>query len=218
MTNVPAIYAFVNGDVVDALDPGTIYPEISKYDVEQFLRRVRVLRDIRSHPRDPAPIELALAMARGELKSGRARGIVGALSLYNGVLEAEPGNAEADSGLRLVLRELDKFPERASIVSRDASSSSAGTRQSETAKDSSPALDRLAALIGLPTVKREIASLANLLKVQALRRERGMPASPVSLHIVVHGSTGDGQDDGGSVAGDNLSRSWSPQKRASYRG
>lgn len=56
-----------------------------------------------------------------------------------------------------------------------------------------PALDRLAALTGLAAVKHEIASIANLLRIQALRRERGMPVSPVSLHMVFTGRPGTGK-------------------------
>jgi thiol-disulfide isomerase/thioredoxin len=56
-----------------------------------------------------------------------------------------------------------------------------------------PALDRLAALIGLGGVKQEIASIANLLKVQALRQARGMPVKPVSLHMVFTGRPGTGK-------------------------
>jgi stage V sporulation protein K len=55
------------------------------------------------------------------------------------------------------------------------------------------ALDRLAALIGLAGVKREITSIANLLKVQSLRRQRGMTVTPVSLHIVFTGRPGTGK-------------------------
>jgi thioredoxin len=56
-----------------------------------------------------------------------------------------------------------------------------------------PALDRLAALIGLEGVKHEIASIANLLRIQALRRDRGMPVTPVSLHMVFTGRPGTGK-------------------------
>jgi stage V sporulation protein K len=50
-----------------------------------------------------------------------------------------------------------------------------------------------AGLIGLPGVKQEIASIANLLKIQALRRERGMRVTPVSLHMVFTGRPGTGK-------------------------
>lgn len=57
----------------------------------------------------------------------------------------------------------------------------------------STAFDNLAALIGLPGVKAEIASIANLLKVQSLRRSKGMPVSQVSLHMVFVGRPGTGK-------------------------
>lgn len=62
-----------------------------------------------------------------------------------------------------------------------------------TTQDVIPALDRLEALIGLPGVKREIASIANLLKVQVMRKERGMPVSSISLHMVLTGRPGTGK-------------------------
>jgi SpoVK/Ycf46/Vps4 family AAA+-type ATPase len=59
--------------------------------------------------------------------------------------------------------------------------------------NSAPALDRLSALIGLPAVKREIASIVNFLKVQTLRRARGMSVSAVSLHMIFTGRPGTGK-------------------------
>jgi stage V sporulation protein K len=55
------------------------------------------------------------------------------------------------------------------------------------------ALDQLEALTGLAGVKGEIKSIANLLKVQALKQARGMPVSRVSLHMVFTGRPGTGK-------------------------
>jgi hypothetical protein len=80
----------------------------------------------------------------------------------------------------------------ATVASSPLLPSRAGT--AEAAKGGgAPALDRLAALTGLAGVKHEIASIANLLRVQALRRERAMPVTPVSLHMVFTGRPGTGK-------------------------
>ena len=56
-----------------------------------------------------------------------------------------------------------------------------------------PALDELSKLIGLDTVKTEIATLVSRLQVEAARRERGLPVAPISLHMVFAGPPGTGK-------------------------
>lgn len=55
------------------------------------------------------------------------------------------------------------------------------------------AFDELDALTGLGSVKEEIRKLANLLKVQLMRRERGLGEVPVALHVVFAGNPGTGK-------------------------
>lgn len=59
--------------------------------------------------------------------------------------------------------------------------------------DLADALAELEDLTGLASVKSEVKSLANLLRIQAMRRERGMAAVPVSLHTVFTGNPGTGK-------------------------
>ena len=68
---------------------------------------------------------------------------------------------------------------------------SAESRPSQNAPSTS--LERLSTLIGLDGVKREVASLANLLRVQSLRRTRGLPTPPIALHVVFKGNPGTGK-------------------------
>ena len=51
----------------------------------------------------------------------------------------------------------------------------------------------LDSLIGLESVKREVRSLVNLIKVRKLREAAGLPSAPMSLHMVFTGNPGTGK-------------------------
>lgn len=54
-------------------------------------------------------------------------------------------------------------------------------------------LEELHQLVGLTPVKQEVASLANLIKVQLLRRSQGLPVPAMSHHLVFTGNPGTGK-------------------------
>ena len=54
-------------------------------------------------------------------------------------------------------------------------------------------LEELDALVGLDAVKSEVRLVANLIKVQNLRRERGLPVVDTSRHLVFTGNPGTGK-------------------------
>ena len=55
------------------------------------------------------------------------------------------------------------------------------------------ALDELAQMIGLETVKAEIGMLIQRLQIEAARQEKGLPATPLCLHMVFTGPPGTGK-------------------------
>ncbi len=65
------------------------------------------------------------------------------------------------------------------------------------AESEKPDLDQLLAeldgLVGLETVKKDVKSMMNLIKVRKLRQEAGLPVAPMSLHMVFTGNPGTGK-------------------------
>src|SRR6202012_1419689 len=51
----------------------------------------------------------------------------------------------------------------------------------------------LAQMTGLETVKAEIGTLIQRLQIEAARREKGLPATPISLHMIFAGPPGTGK-------------------------
>ena len=56
-----------------------------------------------------------------------------------------------------------------------------------------PLLDELNALIGLAEVKEEVLETINLIKVNNLRKEKGLKSAPISHHMVFLGNPGTGK-------------------------
>lgn len=54
-------------------------------------------------------------------------------------------------------------------------------------------ISELTEMVGLGAVKREVISLANFIKVQQLRKARGLRQPPISMHLVFSGNPGTGK-------------------------
>jgi hypothetical protein len=81
-----------------------------------------------------------------------------------------------------------------STITGPASSSSPQPAKPATSEQQiSAALAELDALIGLGGIKQEVRTLANVLQLQRQRQELGLPATPLSLHLVFKGNPGTGK-------------------------
>jgi ATPase family associated with various cellular activities (AAA) len=62
-----------------------------------------------------------------------------------------------------------------------------------TSRSLEDALSELENLVGLAPVKSEVGSLVNLLKINGMRKERGLPVLQASNHLVFYGNPGTGK-------------------------
>ena len=97
----------------------------------------------------------------------------------------------------VITRILAEFP--FDDCQNDTSDSIENTEQSNSLEvgDSLVSVDNLLGelenLTGLQEVKKEVSSIINLLKIQKLRKEKGLPELPISRHLVFSGNPGTGK-------------------------
>jgi len=102
-----------------------------------------------------------------------------------------------DAYRSLLLDAIKATPTRRTAKDAPGAESTAGTTAAAVvdppARDLDELLDELDALVGLAEVKQEVRLVANLLQVQRLRRERGLPVTASSRHLVFTGNPGTGK-------------------------
>ena len=151
-------------------------------------------------------ILLSLAAADGEINRAEAAYIADTAARLEAVCDAsgvKPSKRPLDPMDYVTTNEpsfIDKAPPAESADRVPAGGEEAGAAAdagAQPAEKPARTLDELMAeldgLIGLTGVKEEVRSLVNLVKVRSLRAEAGLPAVPVSLHMVFTGNPGTGK-------------------------
>jgi hypothetical protein len=131
--------------------------------------------------------------ARGTTTAERYRRLALALAYRTAALDRVPSPAELDAVDRL--RRTWDVP---AAVAPTTAVAAPGTGTGTAVPDTPPRpledlLAELDALVGLAPVKREVRLLVDLLRVQGLRAERGLPVIETSHHLVFTGNPGTGK-------------------------
>jgi hypothetical protein len=110
------------------------------------------------------------------------------VATYVGPLE----KAVAEAGVQTPRKEPDPAP------GQPAAPAPSGPPAQAEAQPVGPAdlnelMARLHRLVGLESVKKEVETLANMVRVNKMRKDRKMPVPPLSLHMVFTGNPGTGK-------------------------
>ena len=149
---------------------------------------------------DKASVLLEILLADDHRRGTRNawRYYEGAMAIAHAVcsLDAHPSRAELEAVDRfrsLVLTTMSEWD-----VPRPGAAPASGTPPSPAPEQEPPRpleelLAELDALVGLEPVKAEVRLVANLIQVQNLRRQRGLPVVESSRHLVFTGNPGTGK-------------------------
>ena len=93
----------------------------------------------------------------------------------------------------LMPRAVNVDPTRPPVTPRPATTPVTAPSAAPVHKTLDELMADLNALVGLASVKQEVTSLTNLIKIQALRKAQGLPVPPMSNHLVFTGNPGTGK-------------------------
>lgn len=111
------------------------------------------------------------------------------VAAHVGLLE----KAVADAGVQEPRKTVDPAPAQGGGAAAAAGAQPQAEAAQVGPEDLDELMDKLHRLVGLETVKKEVETLANLVRVNKMRKDRKMPVPPLSLHMVFTGNPGTGK-------------------------
>jgi SpoVK/Ycf46/Vps4 family AAA+-type ATPase len=107
----------------------------------------------------------------------------------------EPGQHEAASQVRpqAVQKMKAETAQLRSKIDLEKPSPDIKTEEPSREEKLAAALEELDALVGMDSVKHEVRTMTNFLKVQKEREKAGLPRTPITLHMVFTGNPGTGK-------------------------
>lgn len=118
--------------------------------------------------------------------------ITGSIGSFSGEApKLNVGKSEESSLLHTETAE--EKPQKACVGEAAKAEAAQVTEQAEPEKTADELLAEMDALVGLDTVKKDIRSMINFIRVCKLREERGMKAPKLSYHMVFSGNPGTGK-------------------------
>lgn len=118
--------------------------------------------------------------------------ITGSIGNFSGEASKLNVGKSEDSGL-LHTATAEKKPQNACVGEAAKAEAAQEAEQAEPEKTADELLAEMDALVGLDTVKKDIRSMINFIRVCKLREERGMKAPKLSYHMVFSGNPGTGK-------------------------
>jgi len=106
------------------------------------------------------------------------------------IANARSALEEAKSMVNLIDKEKENLQNKNAEALKTATASAAPEKPEEPETDPMEDLD---ALIGLTAIKDDVKGLIAFVKIQKMRKEQGLKAVPVSLHLVFTGNPGTGK-------------------------
>jgi hypothetical protein len=170
------------------------FPTLARVSLDE-LRNGTLLTQHRAFPISPSPMFETLVVADVRHGTRHAWGYYdGALRIAHAVCALDPTPTRerllAVDTLRATL--LDRL-DGAGVARTDTTTTPASARVVPPAETLDDLLRELDALVGLDAVKQEVRLLTNLVRVEQLRRDRGLPVVAQSRHLVAVGNPGTGK-------------------------